>query len=79
MASCRYLAVDEEISRCSTSRAFPEVTRILRRMSASSVLALSAISSSERIAPLIFSSKYLLGFKLRKMLWMQVRSSPTPL
>ena len=79
MASWRYFAAEEEMMRWSTSRALPEVTRIFRRRSASSALALSEISSSDKMAPLIFSSRYLLGVRLLKMLWIQVFSSPTPL
>ena len=43
----------------STSRAFEEAVRILRRISERVLLALSDISSSLMIAEVIFSSKYL--------------------
>ena len=46
--------------RCRICRPLLEARRILRRMSASSGLAVSAMVSSSKMAPCIFSSKNLL-------------------
>ena len=57
MASWRYLAWLEEMSLLRMSRTLLAVARMWRRMSASSGLAESAISSSPTMEPLIFSSR----------------------
>ena len=49
-----------------------------RRMSASSGLAASAISSSERMDPLILSSRYRLAWREEKRWSMQVLAFPSP-
>ena len=47
--------------RCKIWRPLVAATRICRRISASSGLAVSAMVSSSRMAPRILSSRYLLG------------------
>ena len=62
MFSCKYLEVAAEcVIRSSCSRILDSCSRMRRRMDASSDDAVSAISSSDRIADVIASSKYLLG------------------
>ena len=75
MASWRYLLAWEAISFWSTSRALPEVERMWRRMSARAALAVSAISSSERMEPVMVSSRALSGVRARNRGRRQLRSS----
>ena len=64
------------MSFCRISRTLEEQARIWRRISASSGLAASAISSSERMAPLIFSSRKRFGAREAKRWSMQVLALP---
>ena len=57
IGSCKYFDCPEEMSFCRMSLTFPPVARMLRRMEASSLLALSAISPSAGMEPVIFSSR----------------------
>ena len=67
MASCKYFWYDALcIILSSTSRALAEALCIFRRIEASSFDAWSDISSSDKIAPVIFSSKYLFGTSVSK-------------
>ena len=76
MGSCRALAYPgEERIFCSASRARAAAARILRRMSASSLEAPSAISSSPTMEVLIFSSRNLLARRAWKSESMQLTPS----
>ena len=79
MASWRYLAWLEEMSLFRMSRTLEAVARMCRRMEASSGLAASAISSSPRMEPVIFSSRKRLAVRERNRWSMQVLArSPSP-
>ena len=78
MASCKTLELDgEDMMRCKVSRTRADAARIFRRISASSALAASAISSSPVMQVVIFSSKKRLGERDIKS-WCSRPDSPRP-